>query len=181
MAESDRLLEQVESLRLLDHEDAPAHLREAIRMLQVRLGRTNPPLPPATLHAAHDLVFAVQQRLMAANPTHPRPNRHRGRAEGQPIVTRVRNGRLWKVLTLPPPPNGEANAAWLELVDATVERSWDRWCYAHQHAVRAARSRNQSPNVALAVARIAWSNYWELLAEAGRIRSRLGVRASSTS
>jgi len=180
MAESDNLLEQVETLRLMDEEDTPHSLREAIRMLQVRLGRKDPPLPPATLHAAHDLVFAVQQRLMAANPKHPRPNRHRGRAEGQPIVTRVYDGSLWKVLTLPTPPNGSADDEWLDLVDATVERAWDRWCYAQQHALRAARSRHQ-PRTALAVARIAWANYWELGEEARRIRSRLGARASSTS
>jgi hypothetical protein len=180
MAESDRLLDQVETLRLLDKEDAPPALREAIRQLQLRLGRTDPPLPPATLHAAHDLVFAVQQRLMAANPKHPRPNRHRGRAEGQPIVTRVHNEKLWKVLTLPPPPNGEPDAEWIDLVEATVERAWDRWCYAQQHALRAVRSRHQ-PSTALAVARIAWSNYYELMEEARRIRSRLGARLSWTS
>src|SRR5436189_5475917 len=101
MWKSDRVTEKVETLRLMDEEDPPPSLREAIRLLQVRLGRKDPPLPPTTLHAAHDLVFAVQQRLMAANPKHPRPNRHRGRAEGQPIVMRVYEGRLWKVLTLP--------------------------------------------------------------------------------
>ncbi|HET7467269.1 MAG TPA: hypothetical protein VFL29_11425 [Candidatus Dormibacteraeota bacterium] len=174
MAESDRLLDQVETLRLLDERDAPLSLREAIQLLQVRLGRKDPPLPPATLHAAHDLVFAVQQRLMAANPRHPRPHRHRGRAEGQPIVTRVHDERLWKVLALPPPPSGEPDAAWLELVDATVERAWDRWCYAHQHAVQAVRSRT-SPHAAIAVARIAWDNYWELSEEALRIRNRPGA------
>lgn len=180
MAESDQLLEQVETLRLLDHEEAPVTLREAIRMLQVRLGRIDPPLPPATLHAAHDLVFAVQQRLMAANPKHPRPNRHRGRAAGQPIVTRVHNEKLWKVLTLPSPPSGEPDDDWLELVDATVERAWDRWCYAQQHALRAARARQQ-PVIALAVARMAWSNYWELHEEAERIRSRVTSFASGPS
>ena len=36
------------------------------------------------------------------------------------------------------PPNGlTTDDEWLELVDATVERAWDRWCYAQQHAVRA--------------------------------------------
>src|SRR5260370_22590572 len=95
-------------------------------MWQVGLGRKDPPLPPATLHAAHDLVFAVQQRLMAANPKHPRPNRHRGRAEGQPIVTRVYDGRLWKALALPPPPNGSPDGGWLALVDATAARALDR-------------------------------------------------------
>src|SRR5712692_7063906 len=143
MAESDVLLDDVERLRLGDQTGVPQQLRDAICALQVRLGRADPPLAPATLHAAHDLVFAVQQRLMAANPKHPRPNRHRGRAEGQPIVTRVYDGRLWKVLALPTPPNGSADDEWLDLVDATVERAWDRWCYAQQHAVRAARSRHQ--------------------------------------
>src|SRR5258706_7629803 len=180
MAESDCLLDDVEMLRLDDHVEVPQHLREAIRSLQVRLGRSDPPLPPSTLHGAHDLVFAVQQRLMAANPKHPRPNRHRGRAEGQPIITRVYDGRLWKVLALPTPPNGSPDGEWLDLVDATVERAWDRWCYAQQHAVRAARSRHQ-PRTALAVARIAWANYWELGEEARRITKRLGGRTSSTS
>ncbi len=180
MAESDRLLDEVETLRLRDEDVAPQSLREAIQMLQVRLGRKDPPLPPATLHAAHDLVFAVQQRLMAANPTHPRPNRHRGRAEGQPIIARVHDAKRWKVLTLPPRPDGAPDAEWLDLVDATVERAWDRWCYAQQHAVRAVRGRD-SPRSALAIARIAWQNYWELSEEALRIRRRLGVRPASKS
>src|ERR1700730_14151162 len=119
MAESDCLLEDVEQLRLDDHVEVPDALREAIRSLQVRLGRTDPPLPPATLHAAHDLVFAVQQRLMAANPKHPRPNRHAGRPSGQPVITVVRDGGLWKLLSLPPPPGGAADDAWLELVEST--------------------------------------------------------------
>ncbi len=176
MDESDRLLEEVESLRLQDAEHAPQSLREAIQLLQRRLGRQDPPLPPATLHAAHDLVFAVQQRLMAANPNHPRPNRHQGRPGGQPVMARVRDEKLWKLLTLPPP-NAATDDEWLELVDSTVERAWDRWCYAQRQAVRAARSRTR-PHVAVAVARIAWSNYWELSLEAGGIRSRLRARPS---
>lgn len=171
MDESDRLLDEVESLRLADEEHAPLSLREAIQLLQRRLGREDPPLPPATLHAAHDLVFAVQQRLMAANPSNPRPNRHQSRPEGQPMVMRVRDEKLWKLLTLPPP-NGVSDDDWLELVESTVERAWDRWCYAQQHAVRAART-GMRPQVALAVARIAWSNYWDLSVEAEAIRARL--------
>lgn len=178
MAESDVLLDQVEVLRLHDEDEAPHALREAIRLLQVRLGRSDPPLPPATLEAAHDLVFAVQQRLMAANPKHPRPNRYRGRPEGQPIVARVNNEDLWKLLALPAPPDGAPDDDWLELVDATVERAWDRWCYAQHHAVRAARSRLKA-QIALAVVRIAWANYWQLSEEARRIRSRLGARPLS--
>ena len=172
LAESDSLLDDVEQLRLDDAVEAPHHLREAIRVLQVRLGRHDPPLPPPTLHAAHDLVFAVQQRLMAANPNHPRPNRHAGRPGGQPVVTMVSKRRLWKLLTLPPPPSGATDAAWLELIDCTVERAWDRWCYAQRHAVRAALERLQ-PEIGLAVARTAWTNYWELREEAEGIRARL--------
>jgi len=180
LAESDGLLDDVESLRLQDRTEAPPPLREAILALQLRLGRRNPPLPPATLHAAHDLVFAVQQRLMAANPNLPGSNRHTGRPSGQPLVTVVTDDRVWKVLTLPPPPNGSQEsgvdlAAWLDLIDCTVERAWDRWCYAQQHAVRAAREHFKA-HVAVAIARAAWTNYWELLEESRRIRERLRGR-----
>ena len=174
LAESDSLLDDVECLRLGDETEAPYPLREAIRTLQLRLGRHDPPLPPATLHAAHDLVFAVQQRLMAANPNNPRPNRHAGRPSGQPLVTVVRGDRRWKLLTLPPPQNDASDEEWLALVDSTVERAWDRWCYAQQHAVRAARA-HFKPTIAVAVARTAWSNYWELYEEAERIRARLRI------
>jgi hypothetical protein len=175
LADSDVLLDDVEALRLKDETEAPPRLREAIHALQVRIGRRNPPLPPATLHAAHDLVFAVQQRLMASNPNHPRPNRHDGRPGGQPVVTVVRDDRRWKVLTLPSPSNGAMDSEWLELVDLTVERAWDRWCYAQQHAVRAAREHFKA-SVAVAVARAAWTNYWELLEESREITERLRVR-----
>lgn len=172
LAESDLLLDDVETLRLNDQGEAPQRLREAIRALQIRLGRRNPPLPPATLDAAQDLVFAVQQRLMAANPKNPRPSRHIGRPSGQPVVALIREDRKWKVLTLPPPTASGEDEDWLELVESTVERAWDRWCYAQQHAVRAARV-NVKPLLALAVARAAWNNYFLLLEEAGRIRERV--------
>jgi hypothetical protein len=178
MAESDDLLDDVERLRLDDHSDVPQQLREAICSLQVRLGRTDPPVAPASLHAAHDLVFAVQQRLMAANPKHPRPNRHAGRPGGQPVISVLRDGGLWKLLTLPPPPGGATDDDWLELVQCTVERALDRWCYAQQHAVRAAQERYK-PHVALAVARTAWSNYWELYVEAEEIKARVAGSTSS--
>ena len=174
LAESDGLLESVESLRLNDESEAPLRLREAIRALQIRLGRPNPPLPPATLDAAHELVFAVQQRLMAANPENPRPARHTNRPSGQPVMTMVREDRRWKVLSLPAPIDGD-EAAWLELVDATVERAWDRWCYAHHQALRAARL-HVKPLVALAIERAAWSNYWLLAQDAERISERLAAR-----
>src|SRR5947207_8145563 len=173
LAHSDLLLEDVEMLRLHDANEAPPHLREAIRALQIRLGRRNPPLPPATLDAAHDLVFAVQQRLMAANPKNPRPNRHHGRPSGQPLITLVREDRKWKVLTLPPPTSSDEDADWIELVESTVERAWDRWCYAQQQAVRAARLRMHT-HMAVAVAAVAWGNYWTLVQDAERIKSRIG-------
>src|SRR5438445_11161042 len=103
LAESDHLLDDLETLRLHDESEAPLRLREAIRALQIRRGRRNPPLPSATLDAAHELVFAVQQRLMAANPKNPRPVRHANRPSGQPVFTIVREERRRKVLTLPPP------------------------------------------------------------------------------
>jgi len=174
LAESDVLLEDVEMLRLNDVREAPPRLREAIRAMQIRLGRRNPPLPPATLDAAHDLVFAVQQRLMAANPKNPRPTRHVGRPTGQPVITLIREDRKWKVLTLPPPTASGEDADWLELVESTVERAWDRWCYAQQHAVRAARLRVK-PQLALAVAQAAWNNYWLLVQDAERLKERLSV------
>ncbi len=95
-------------------------------------------------------------------------------------MTIVREERLWKLLTLPPPPAGTPDEAWLELVDCTVERSWDRWCYARQHAVRAAQD-GYKPHVAWAVATSAWSNYWELCVEARTIKERLGGRPAGTS
>ena len=174
LAESDLLLDEVETLRLSDATEAPFRLREAIRALQIRLGRRNPPVAPATLDAAQELVFAVQQRIMAANPKNPRPTRHVGRPSGQPLVTVIREDRKWKVLTLPPPPISGEDAEWIELVDSTVERAWDRWCYAQQHAIRAARE-HYKPLLALAVARAAWRNYSLLLEDAERIKARLAV------
>ena len=177
LAESDGLLDTVESLRLNDESEAPLRLREAIRALQIRLGRRNPPLPAATLDAAHELVFAVQQRLMAANPQNPRPARYANRPSGQPVMAMIREDRRWKVLSLPPPIDGD-EAAWQELVDATVERAWDRWCYAHHQVVRAVRL-HVKPLVALAIERAAWSNYWLLVQDAERISERLAARAGA--
>ena len=84
------------------------------------------------------------------------------------------------MLTLPPPPNGGDEDEWTELVDMTVERAWDRWCYAQQHAIRAAREHFKAP-IAVAVARAAWNNYWDLLEEAERISERLRGRQRARS
>lgn len=181
LAESDSLLDEVELLRLQDEEEAPLRLREAIRALQIRLGRRNPPVPPPTITAAHDLVFAVQQRIMSANPNLPRPTRHTGRPSGQPVMALIRDERKWKVLTLPAPTSAPDDDRWIELVECTVERAWDRWCYAQQQAVRSARQRFK-PHVAIAVAQAAWKNYWLLLQDAERIKERLsGQLAAGTS
>lgn len=181
LADSDALLDEVEMLRLQEEVEAPLRLREAIRALQIRLGRRNPPVPPATIDAAHDLVFAVQQRIMAANPNHPRPTRHAGRPSGQPVMTVIRENRKWKMLTLPPPTSAPDDEQWLQLVECTVERAWDRWCYAQQQSIRAARERFK-PLVALAVAQAAWKNYWLLLQDAERIKERVrGQLAANTS
>jgi predicted RNA-binding protein with PIN domain len=91
------------------------------------------------------------------------------------MVTVVRDNRTWKVLTLPPPSISGEETDWIELVDSTVERAWDRWCYAQQHAVRAARERFRA-QVAVAVAGAAWSNYWDLLQESELIKERLSAR-----
>lgn len=171
LAESDELLDEVEALRLRDALDAPLRLREAIRALQIRLGRRNPPVAPATVDAVHDLVFAVQQRIMSANPNHPRPRGHAGRPPGQPIVTLVREDRKWKMLALPAPGPGGEDRDWMDLVDSTVERALDRWCYAQWHAVRAARE-HVRPLAARAVAEAAWMNYWVLMQDAERIKER---------
>src|SRR5438067_13632016 len=90
LAESDVILEDVEMLRLNDAAEAPLRLRESIRALQIRLGRRNPPVPAARMDAAHDLVFAVTQRLMAANPNNTRPIRHNGSPSGEHGRTLVR-------------------------------------------------------------------------------------------
>ena len=64
----------------------------------------------------------------------------------------------------------------MELVDDTVERAWDRWCYAQHQAIQSARE-GRHPEVALAVARTAWTNYWELREEASRLKAKFGAGA----
>jgi hypothetical protein len=179
LAESDALLDHVEHLRLHDETLAPPPLREAIRALQVRLGRREPPPAPATLTAAHELVLAVQQRLMAANPRNVLPRAHPGRASGQPLMARIMGGGRWKLLTLPAPPASGPDHRWLSLVDDTVERACDRWAYAQHQAMRAARD-NVGVEAALAVARAAWRNYWELRLEADWLKLSLGAARAPT-
>ncbi|MGH7777024.1 MAG: hypothetical protein ACREPI_07600, partial [Candidatus Dormibacterales bacterium] len=116
---ADVILEHVELIRLGDGATVPAALGDAIADLQRRLGRPDPPVSPATLEAAYDLVLSVQGRLMAANPRNPSPRAHANRAAGQPVVAGLRGGGRWKILALPAPQPGEEDA-WPDLVRATV-------------------------------------------------------------
>jgi len=166
LAESDQVLEVVEELELADRRDVPEALQVAVRELQRRLGRIEAG-PLATVQAAHHLVFAVQQRLMAANPKNPHPRPHLGRRGGQPQFAATPGG-AWKFLTLPPRPAGSTEEQWLKMLQDTVDRACDRWAYAQHQALRAARER-RPVEPALALATAAWANYWELRCEAERL------------
>jgi hypothetical protein len=172
LAHADRLLDAVEELRLADESSLPPTLRDAIRSLQLRIGRTESS-NPRTVRAAQLLVFAVQQRLMAANPRHRQPRSHLGRAGGTPRVTRLDRGVEWKELTLPPAVAPHPAAAqWSKQVALVVDRAFDRWSLAQNQAVAAARSGPGAAVVAaqaLTRARAAWTNYWELRCEAERL------------
>jgi hypothetical protein len=173
--QTDELLDHLEVLRLRDRTRLPSRLKGAIDALQKRLGRSDPPPPPSTLRAAHDLVLSVQQRLMAANPRNVLPRAHAGRANGQPVVARIKGGGRWKFLSLPPPPAAGPDGEWLALVHDTVDRACDRWAYAQHQVARAARD-GDGVQAAMARARAAWRNYWELRIEAERLR--LSVEAA---
>lgn len=178
LADSDHLLEQVEQLRLDDGTVCPPDLAEAVRSLQLRLGRAEASRP-RTVRAAHHLVFAVQARLMAANPRNLQPRPQPDRPAGMPRVTILRQGGAWKFLALPAPPTGDeptAQAEWLQLIRLTVQRALDRWSCAQDQAVNAARAREGAVG-ALQRARAAWRNYWELRCEAEALLSRVPAAA----
>ena len=164
---SDELLEDVEVLRLGDRRRVPEQLSQAIEKLQVDAGRGEASIAPATLRGAHELVLSVQYRLMSGNPRNRMIGTHLGRSGGQAMVRTLAGGGTWKHLVLPPlgplPP-----ADWRRLVEATLDRALDRWSYAQHHAAQAARERSGAKQ-ALARARVAWSNYWELHEEAARL------------
>src|SRR4030081_2783762 len=82
LARSDRLLRGVGAVALSDEVQVPPTLRDAIRALQLRIGPES--ANPRTVRGAQLLVFAVQQRLMGANPHNPHPRAHVGRAPGTP-------------------------------------------------------------------------------------------------
>jgi hypothetical protein len=169
---TDDVLGEIELLRLRGRSDVPDHVRHALRALQLRAGRTEP-AAPATIRAAQNLIFGLQQRLMAANPRRPGAGAHPGRAGGMPAITPIRPGIEWKLLVLPPHPGPGREQWWLEQIDLTVERAFDRWAYANHHARRAVRAR-RNVAAALAVMRVAWNNHWELRREAARIQASVG-------
>ena len=170
LAVSDSLLDQVEELRLSELPAVPPALADAIRSLQVRLGRVDAGMP-RTLRAAHQLVFAVQARLMAANPRNPRPRQHPDRPPGAARVAELGPGGAWKFLALPErPPDAEGEPGWRRQVELTVQRALDRWTAAQDQAVANARAGGNSV-VAVGRARAAWTNYWELRCEAEALLS----------
>src|SRR5215467_4854808 len=181
LAESDSLLDKVEELRLHGQTVCPPPLSETIRSLQLRLGRVDAH-HPRTVRAAHRLLFAVQAKLMAANPRNPQPQAPLDRPTGQPTITILRQGGAWKCLTLPPrPPSNElaAEAEWRLLVELTVQRSLDRWACAQDDAVNAARA-GVGATRAISRACAAWRNYWELRSEAEILLPTGRAEASSS-
>lgn len=170
LEEADVLLEEVEELRLDDHRRVPEDLRRAIEVLQVKAGRGEASIAPATLRNAHELVLSVQYRLMSGNPRNQSTGTHLGRGAGQATVCALAAGGTWKQLVLPPL-SGHPEQ-WRGLVMATLERALDRWVYAQHHAGQAARDRSGARQ-ALARARTAWANYWDLREEAERLLAGL--------
>jgi hypothetical protein len=167
LRQSDELLEDVEVLRLSDRRRVPKRLGEAIEKLQVDAGRGEASIAPAMLRTAHELVLSVQYRLMSGNPRNRMTGTHLGRGVGQATIRALAGGGTWKHLVLPPiAPT--ATAEWRSLVEATLERALDRWSYTQHHAAQAARERSGAKQ-ALARARVAWTNYWELREEAERL------------
>ncbi len=167
LREADELLEDVEVLRLDDRRRVPQRLSSAIEKLQVDAGRGEASIAPATLRSAHELVLSVQYRLMSGNPSNRMTGTHLGRGVGQATVRALAGGGTWKHLVLPP--IGPVGAAeWRSLAEATLERALDRWSYTQHHAAQAARERSGAKQ-ALARARVAWTNYWELREEAERL------------
>jgi hypothetical protein len=172
LQEADELLEEVEELRLDDHRRVPDRLRHAIEGLQVKTGRGEASIAPATLRSAHELVLGVQYRLMSANPRNRSTGTHLNRGAGQAAMCSLPSGGRWKQLVLPPGGTPE----WQALVAATLDRALDRWMYAQHHAGQAARDRSGARQAA-ARARAAWANYWELRSEAERLMGRALVES----
>jgi hypothetical protein len=170
LAASDELLDEIEELNLLDHRALPSQLRNRITALHFAITGARTESKIKTCVAAHDFVFALQEPLMAGNPrtSAARPSSHS--RPGQPITVRMPVAGAWKLLSLPAEPDGGLTEDWFVLATLTIERAWERWAYAQHHAVAAARRRSRSARQAAARAIVAWSNYWQLLEEADRLR-----------
>jgi hypothetical protein len=168
---SDLLLDEIERLRLIDRTYLPSPLRDRIRALHAAVTGFATQSKLKTCRAAHDLVLALQEPLLAANPrntvTRPRTTH---RAPGQPITVTTSFSGTWKLLSLPPEPAGGLTQEWFAAAVATIERAWDRWSYAQHHAIAASRRRSRQSRQAIGQAMVAWSNYWQLLDEVDRLR-----------
>jgi hypothetical protein len=124
-------------------------------------------------------VLSLEGRLMGANPRVPKTRAYPDRPAGQPVVRVIQGGLTWKLLALPAASVEGADPAWLELVEETVDRASERWIYAQERAVRAARDRRDAL-AALARARLAWDNYWALSLEAEELKRRAARRPATT-
>lgn len=178
LATSDRLLAEIEEVRLARSHELPPLLRRRVRNLLVAMGHAERAVPPS-VRGVHHLLFAIQQRLMAANPRRPSSAAVLGRPAGMPAVSPIRPGLAWKVLGLPADPGAGRESPWFAMIEATVERAFDRWAYAHHHALRAAR-RRERVSAALALERVAWNNYWQLSEESARILSARAAAGERT-
>jgi hypothetical protein len=174
-AASDALLDEIEELNLLDRRTLPPEVRERITALHFAVTGVRSASKLKTCVAAHDFVLGLQEPLMAGNPrtSASRPSGHR--RPGQPITVRMPVGGAWKLLSLPAEPDGGFTEDWFVLAALTIERAWERWSYAQHHAVTATRRRSRNARQAAARAIVAWSNYWQLLDEADRLRGVSGL------
>ena len=170
LAVSDELLDEIEELNLLDRRALPQQVRNRITALHFAITGARSESKLKTCVAAHDFVLGLQEPLMAGNPrtSAARPSGHR--RPGQPITVRMPVGGSWKLLSLPAEPDGGFTEDWFVQAALTIERAWERWAYAQHHAVAAARRRSRTARQAAARAILAWSNYWQLLEEADRLR-----------
>ncbi len=162
LARSDDLLDELERLRLQDRRLTPAGLRQRIDKLSSDAGLPDRPAP-RSLGAAHDLLLSMQQRWLTLNPRHP----------GVTPPPPAGGNHRWKHLPLPPCPPGGPDDSWRRLARATVERAFDRWCWAQHHATRAVREGGDGAP-ALQRAASAWTNYFELRQEAARLGAWAG-------
>jgi hypothetical protein len=146
--QSDRLLEQVEQLRLQGRRHLPEPLRRELESLATSVSPEVGAPRPATVAAAHRFALALQWRLLRAAP------RPRSRSR---LLT---GGGRWKVLELPA---GGRDDAWLELAELTVERALDRWRLVHDRATAAAHQGSRRASLRLwRQTDAAWANYWHL-------------------